>query len=36
MKVETILLVALVSAIMMGSIFSDASVWAQKKDATKE
>jgi lipid-binding SYLF domain-containing protein len=36
MKVKTVLVVTLTSAIMMGSIFSGASVWAQKKGATKE
>ena len=36
MKVKTVLVVTLTSAIMMGSIFSGASVWAQKKGASKE
>lgn len=36
MKVKTILVVTLTSAILMDSIFSGASVWAQKKSATKE
>ena len=35
MKVKTALVAILISAIMMGSIFSVAPVWAAKKEATK-
>ena len=36
MKMKTVLVVIVASAIMMGSLFSVAPVWAQKKGATKE
>lgn len=36
MKMKTVLVVTLASAIILGSIFTVAPVWAQKKGATKE
>jgi lipid-binding SYLF domain-containing protein len=36
MKVRTVLVVTVVGAMLMGSMFSVASVWAKKKEATKE